>query len=54
MKLTLISIYYNGQRLSRFVNAKMVDNKAQVSSSYINQMLAEIGCVSRGLTYSIG
>jgi len=54
MKLTLISVYSNGRRASKFVMAQIINGKAVVSTEIVNSMLSSIGCVARGQTYSIG
>lgn len=54
MKLTLVSIVCRGQRNIRFVELPMVNGRAECPISIINEMLAEIGCYSDGLTITIG
>lgn len=53
MKLTLVSVYSNGLRTHRFVNARMVNGKAVVAPALIASLLKDIGCVDRGQTYSV-
>lgn len=53
-KLTLVSVSSNGRQISCFVNLVCVNGRAVASQQLINNMLSEIGCTSRGQTYSVG
>jgi hypothetical protein len=52
-KLTLVSVYANGRRLSLFVNALYENGKAVVSQNLIEKMLRKMGICERGMTFSI-
>lgn len=54
MKLTLVSVSFHGHQISKFVNTQMINEKAVVPMSVINEMLEEIGCFDHGLTFTIG
>lgn len=53
MKLTLVTILFNGVLYSRFFNLEYVNGKAVMPETVLNQWLDVLG-VCRGQTYSIG
>lgn len=55
MKMVLVSVLYQGRLHSRFVLGKIgSDGRVRIDVSTKNRILQEIGCVSRGDTYSMG
>lgn len=53
MKLTLVTIQFNGIRYSRFFNLPYVNGRALMPESILDEWLDFIG-VRRGQTYSMG
>jgi hypothetical protein len=53
MKLTLVSVYSNGRKTTRFVMCPTVNGKTVCPANVMNDMLSVLG-VQSGDTYSIG
>ncbi len=54
IKLTMVSITVDGRRKTWFIKLPYINGKAVMSESTLNKLLREIGCYSRGHTFSIG
>lgn len=53
-KLTMVSVKWKGTQVTRFTMAPVYNGKAVVPQSYIDSLLASIGCTANGLTYTLG
>jgi hypothetical protein len=55
MKLTMISVYVWGRRTTIFRSLLVgADGKVRVSTEVVNQILKEMGCTERGVTFTVG
>lgn len=52
-KLTLFSFIFKSVRHSFFVNATIINGKAVIPASFLNDKLSQLGA-ARGQTFSIG
>lgn len=53
LKLTMVSIYFDGKLYTKFMHARYVDGYASISIAQYDAFLNEIG-IARGRTYSMG
>lgn len=53
-KLVMVSIVYKGRRITKFVQARQIENKSVIDQEVISTMLKEAGCVNRGSTWTMG
>ena len=53
-KLVMVSIVYKGRRITKFVQARQIENKSVIDQEVISTMLKEAGCVVRGSTWTMG
>ena len=54
LKLTMVSVSFNGKRRTEFIRLPQVDGKPVLSRNRLEQILKRVGCTQRGQIYTIG